>query len=118
MNFERVIFAIIGFSTSYFLLIPNAQRWHKQQITKEKLGIIKEVLADAEEKVERFQERHDRILSQMCSYYLTHKELEEALAGARDTLKEALEVAATLRKMQFKLINSFPDYDQFYDVFI
>lgn len=67
----------------------------------------------AEERVIRFEERHDRILSQICSYYLTHKELEESLAGARTAMNEALEFASTLRKMQKKVIDSFPGDHEF-----
>ena len=119
MDFGRVIFAIIGFSisTSYFLLIPNTKRWQKKRIIKEKLKIINEAIEEAEQTLERFQDRHDRILDQVCTYYLTCKQLDEAMEDARATMNEALELANTLRRMQLKLISSFPDHldDQVYD---
>ena len=108
MDFGRVVFAAIGFSTSLVLFVPNVKKWHRQQVTTEKLRIITEALEHAEERAAKFQERHDRMLSQMCSFYLTNKELEEALAGARAASNEALDFATQLRRMQLKIITSFP----------
>lgn len=116
MAFGHVIFSIIGFSASFLFLVPNLKKWHWQQLRKEKLRIIEEALEQAEVRAIRFEERHDRILSQICSYYLTHMELEEALAGARAAMNEALEFAATLRKMQKKVIGSFPGDDHKFDI--
>lgn len=112
MAFGHFCFTIIGFSTSLICLLPNVKKWQWQQLRKEKLRIIGEALEQAEERAARFEERHDRILSQICAYYLTHRELEEALAGARAAMNEALEFVASLRKMQKKIISSFPG-DQF-----
>ncbi|KAI5326414.1 hypothetical protein L3X38_035488 [Prunus dulcis] len=108
MDFSHVIFSVIGFSSSIFFFVPNIKKWHMQQVTTEKLRIVNEALEQAEERAARFQERHDRILSQICSFYLINKELEDALAGARATMKEALEFAANLRRLQMKIITSFP----------
>ncbi|BFG36919.1 hypothetical protein CerSpe_231930 [Prunus speciosa] len=108
MDFGHVIFAVIGFSSSIFFFVPNVKKWHRQQVTTEKLRIVNEALEQAEERAARFQERHDRILSQICSFYLINKELEDALAGARAAMKEALEFAANLRRLQIKIITSFP----------
>lgn len=108
MDFSRVVFAVIGFSTSLVLFVPNVKKWHRQQVTTEKLRIINEALEQAEERVAKFQERHDRMLGQMCSYYLTNKELDEALAAARAAVDDASDFAAQLRKMQVTIINSFP----------
>lgn len=109
MGFDRIVFAIIGFSASFIFCVSNLKRWQKQQITAEKLRHISEALEHAEERVLRFQERHDRILSQVCSFYLANKELVEALEGARAAMNEAMEFAANLRRMQTKIISSFPD---------
>jgi Werner syndrome ATP-dependent helicase len=109
MDYGSIVFAIVGFSASFFFCVPNLKRWHRQQITAEKLRLIGEALEHAEERVQRFQERHDRILSQMCTYYLVNKELEEALAGARAAMNEAMEFAVHLRRLQMKTITSFPD---------
>lgn len=76
---------------------------------EQKLKIISEALEVAEERVVRYQERHDRILNQICASYLTNTEVVEALAGARATMNQALEFAVDLRRIQFKIISSFPD---------
>ena len=57
----------------------------------------------------RLQERHDKILSQMCSYYFIHNELEVSLADARVVSDEAMESAGNLRRMRRKIIGYFPD---------
>lgn len=72
--------------------------------------MISELLAVAEERGMKVQERHDKLLSQMCSYYLCHKEVLEAIVGARKTMDEDLEFAATLRKMQLWILSTFPDH--------
>ncbi|KAJ1377635.1 hypothetical protein SESBI_48668 [Sesbania bispinosa] len=84
-------------------------RWQRTQVAAQKLKIISEALEAAEERVERFQERHDRILSQIGASYLTNTELVEALAGARAAMNQALDFAVDLRTIQFKIITSFPD---------
>lgn len=71
--------------------------------------MITEALEKAEERVKRYEERHDRILGQICSYYLSNQDLEETLAAARAALNEALEFAAGFRDLQMKLISSYPD---------
>ena len=109
MDYCRVVLAIVGLSFSYFLCVPNLKQRHKQQIIIEKLRMISEALEHAEERVLRLQERHDRILSQMCSYYFIHNELEVSLADARAVLDEAMESAGNLRRMQRKIIGYFPD---------
>ena len=109
MDYCRVVLAIVGLSFSYFLCVPNLKQRHKQQIIIEKLRMISVALENAEERVLRLQERHDRILSQMCSYYFIHNELEVSLADARAVLDEAMESAGNLRRMQRKIIGYFPD---------
>ena len=109
MDYCRVVLAIVGLSFSYFLCVPNLKKRHKQQIIIEKLRMISEALEHAEDRVLRLQERHDRILSQMCSYYFIHNELEVSLADARAVLDEAMESAGNLRRMQRKIIGYFPD---------
>ncbi|KAB2621540.1 hypothetical protein D8674_023722 [Pyrus ussuriensis x Pyrus communis] len=116
MDFGRVIFALIGFSSSLFFFVPNVKSWRTQQVTTEKLRIIGEALKQAEKRATRFQERHDRILRQISSFYLINKELEGALADARAAMNEALEFAANLRKLQMKIISSFPSDDQIVDM--
>ncbi|KAG6702206.1 hypothetical protein I3843_07G020200 [Carya illinoinensis] len=109
MGFDSIAFAIIGFSASFIFCVSNLKRWQKQQITEEKLSHISKALENAEERVLRFQERHDRILSQVCSFYLANKELVEALEGARAAMNEAMEFAANLRRMQTNIIINYPD---------
>ncbi|KAE9589592.1 hypothetical protein Lalb_Chr21g0310631 [Lupinus albus] len=109
MDLSKVVFAIIGFSTSFLFCVPNIKRWQRKQVAEQKLKIINEALEVAEERVVKFQERHDRILSQICMSYLTNTELLEALVGARATMNQALEFAVDFRRIQFQIINSFPD---------
>ncbi|RDX86127.1 ATP-dependent DNA helicase Q-like SIM, partial [Mucuna pruriens] len=98
-----------GFSTSLLFCVPNIKTWHRKQMAAEKLRMVSEALEAAEERVVRFEERHDRILSQICASYMTNTELIEAIAGARATMNQALDFAVDLRKIQFKIIASFPD---------
>ncbi|KAF5183681.1 hypothetical protein FRX31_026728 [Thalictrum thalictroides] len=104
-----IICAVVGFSASMLLNLPNLKKQSKQQILMEKLRIISEALEHAEQRVIRFQERHDRLLNQISSYYLCSQQLEEALVSARATMNEALEFAITLQQMQMKLIRSYTD---------
>ena len=109
MDYARIIFAVIGFSASFFCVLPGFRRWQRQQVLIERLRIISQALEHAEERALRFQERHDRILSQICSYYMVNQELEDALTSARAAMNEALEFAVGLRKMQLKILKSLPD---------
>ena len=109
MDFGNIVLAIIGFSTSFLFCVPNIKKWQKKQVAGEKLKIVSEALEAAEERAVRFQQRHDRILSQICASYLTNTEVVEALAGARATMNQALDFAVELRKIQFRIIASFPD---------
>lgn len=109
MDFGPIFYVLIGFSMSVSLCLPNLKKWQSQQITAEKLRIITEALEHAEERAIRFQERHDRVLSQVGSYYLCNQELLEALAVSRIAMNEALGFAVGLRKMQMEIICSYPD---------
>lgn len=66
-----------------------------------------EALEKAEESLLRLQERHDRILFQMNSQYLSNEAMEEALAGARKAMIEALEFSVSLRGIQMKVVSSY-----------
>ncbi|KAK8589271.1 hypothetical protein V6N12_023673 [Hibiscus sabdariffa] len=105
---------VIGFSTSFFFVLPGLKKWQRQQVLIEKLRIISQALEQAEERAMRFQERHDRILGQICSYYMVNQDLEDALAGARAAMNEALEFAVGLRKMQLLILRSIDEVDAFY----
>ncbi|XVF06044.1 hypothetical protein REPUB_Repub06bG0014300 [Reevesia pubescens] len=109
MDYVRMIFAVIGFSTSFFFVLPSFKRWKRQQVLIERLRIISQALEHAEERALMYQERHDRILSQICSYYMVNQDLEDALAAARATMNEALEFAVGLRKMQLQILRSLSD---------
>ncbi|GAB4835806.1 hypothetical protein Ancab_000722 [Ancistrocladus abbreviatus] len=108
-GYIRIIFAIVGFSSSFLFCLPNLKKWQKQQTAIEKLRLTKEVLEEAENRLLELQERHDRLLKEICSYYLCHRELEAALVGARRDMNEAMEFVNGLRKMQVKIISSYPD---------
>ncbi|CAK8572466.1 unnamed protein product [Lathyrus sativus] len=109
MDIGNIVFAIIGFSASFIFCVPSLKTWQRKQMALEKLKIIREALEEAEERVVRFQERHDRILNHISASYLTNAEAVEALAGARRNMNQALEFAVELRSIQFKTISSFPN---------
>ncbi|CAN4111103.1 unnamed protein product [Withania somnifera] len=108
MYFRNITFAIIGFTSSFLLYLPKLRKRKKKQIAAEELRIITEALEQAEDRVLRYEERHDKLLNQMCSHYIVSKELVEALAGAREAMNEALEFAITLRNLQLETINFYP----------
>lgn len=106
----RVLVAIAaGFSSLILLGLPELRRWQKQTIIREKLRMVTDALEQAEERLLRFQERHDRILYQLNSQYLSNVAMEEALAGARKAMDEALHFSVSLRRIQMKVvITSYP----------
>ncbi|PHT41294.1 hypothetical protein CQW23_20148 [Capsicum baccatum] len=108
MYFSNITLAIIGFTSSFLLYLPNFRKKKKQQIAAEKLRIITEALEQAEDRVLRYEERHDKLLNQICSHYIVSQEILEALAGARDAMNEALEFAITLRNLQLEVIRLYP----------
>ncbi|KAF3623081.1 hypothetical protein FXO38_30938 [Capsicum annuum] len=108
MYFSNITLAIIGFTSSFLLYLPNLREKKKQQIAAEKLRIITEALEQAEDRVLRYEERHDKLLDQICSHYIVSQEILEALAGARDAMNEALEFAITLRNLQLEVIRLYP----------
>ncbi|KAI3950491.1 hypothetical protein MKW92_017563 [Papaver armeniacum] len=115
MDSARVYCFLLGFTASIFFSLPHLKKWQKKQSVDEKLRIISETLEQAELRLIRFQERHDRLLNQLCSYYLCNPELEKSLVNARTSMNESLEFTNTLRQMQLKLIQSYPG--EFSDIF-
>ncbi|TMW97406.1 hypothetical protein EJD97_005575 [Solanum chilense] len=109
MYFNNFTFAIIGFTSSFLLYLPILRRRQKKEIAAEKLRIVTEALEQAENRVLRYEERHDNILNQLSSHYIVSQEIVEALAGARQAMNEALEFAITLRNMQLEVIILYPD---------
>lgn len=73
--------------------------------------MINKTLEQAELRLMRYEERHDRILGQICSFYLVNPNMEEALKGAREAMDEARDFSVTLRSLQMEMINSFPGED-------
>ncbi|KAL5701200.1 hypothetical protein ACHQM5_026563 [Ranunculus cassubicifolius] len=108
-SFHMICAVVGGFTASILLYLPNLKKEQKKQGFKEKLRMITEALEQAEQRVIRFQERHDRILAQVCSFYLCNEHLDEALVGARTMMNEALEFAVSLQQLQMKIIRSYPD---------
>ncbi|CAL5378792.1 unnamed protein product [Camellia sinensis] len=108
MDYSRMIFAVIGFSASFFLCLPNLKKWQHRQMVREKMKMISTALKHAEERAIRYEERHDRILKQICSYYLLNQELLEALSAAKTAMDGALQFATDLRDLQINLISSYP----------
>ncbi|KAL2490498.1 Uncharacterized protein Adt_26126 [Abeliophyllum distichum] len=108
MDYKSIVLALLGFSASFIFLFPDLQRRKNRQVAVDKLKIICETLHEAEERVIRYEERHDRILSQICSYYMINEKLEEALLGAKNAMNDTLEFSVGLRKLQMEIISSFP----------
>lgn len=99
------LFAALGFSISWLVFrLPNMKKRRTPEIMSEKVRLIKEAIDEAEDRVVRLEERHDRLLKEACSYYLCNRELVEALAGARQVMDEATAVADGLRRMYMKMI--------------
>ncbi|KAK4739275.1 hypothetical protein R3W88_002972 [Solanum pinnatisectum] len=109
MYFNNITFAIISFTSSFLLYLPILRKRQKMQIAAEKLRIITQALEQAEDRVLRYEERHDNILKQICSHYIVSQEIVEALAGAREVMNEALEFAITLRNLQLEIIRLYAD---------
>ncbi|KAL9248117.1 hypothetical protein vseg_021476 [Gypsophila vaccaria] len=107
-SYDRVILAIIGISSTILCILPTLKTSQSKRNADERLKMINESLEQAEERVVRLQERHDRLVARICSYYMCHNELEEAVVGARKALDEELEFVALLRKMQLFVLSSFP----------
>ncbi|WMV12005.1 hypothetical protein MTR67_005390 [Solanum verrucosum] len=109
MYYNNITFAIIGFTSSFLLYLPILRKRQKKQIAAEKLRIITEALEQAEDRVLRYEERHDNILNQICSHYIVSQEIVEAHIGAREAMNGALEFAITLRNLQLQVIRLYPD---------
>lgn len=109
MDYMHIVFAILCFSSSLFLFLPNLKKWQTKKTTIEKLKLISEALERAEERVIRYEKRHDCILNEICSLYLVNAALEEALMVSRDAVNEAMEMVLGLRKLQIEIIRSYPD---------
>ncbi|CAI9768970.1 unnamed protein product [Fraxinus pennsylvanica] len=107
MDCKPIIFALFGFSASFIFLFPDFRRRKNRQAAEEKLKIVSETLHEAEERVIRYEERHDKILSQICSYYMVNEKLEEALVGAKNAMNDALEFSVGLRNLQMEILTSY-----------
>lgn len=108
MKVGNIIMGIIGVSGCLLVWVPNVRRWQKKKMVEEKLRLVSEALEVAEERVGRYQERHDRILSEISAFYFTNTELLVALEGARASMNQALDYAACLRRIQLNIIRSYP----------
>ncbi|PIM98348.1 hypothetical protein CDL12_29175 [Handroanthus impetiginosus] len=108
MDIGRIVITLLGASAStFYLIVPELRKMQERKARAEKLRIIREALEEAEKRLMRYEERHDHILSQLCSYYMINPNLEEALSGARHAMNEALQFAVELRKLQIEIISSF-----------
>ena len=103
-----ILLLAAGFSSFILLSLPELRKWRRRRTTAEKLRVVTEALDQAEERLLRLQERHDRILYLMNSQYVSHRGMEEALAGARKAMNEALEFSAGLRRIQMRIVSSYP----------
>ncbi|KAK9136924.1 hypothetical protein Sjap_007518 [Stephania japonica] len=105
----RKLMKSLGFSASIFLYLPNLKKRKRRQTAIEKLELVNEALELAEQRVIKFQERHDRLLDQVSSHYLCNQRLDEAFVDARATMNEALENAVSLQQMQMNILRSYLD---------
>ncbi|KAK4438256.1 hypothetical protein Salat_0159800 [Sesamum alatum] len=104
MDIGRMVLVLLGASATFVVASSELRKLQKRKATAEKLQIIREALREAEERVVRYEERHDHILAQLCSYYMINQSLEEALSGARHAMDEALACALDLRKLHMEII--------------
>lgn len=111
MDYSRLVLTLFGFSAAFFLCLPNLRKWEARNTARGKLEMINKTLEQAELRLMRYEERHDRILGQICSFYLVNPNMEEALKGAREAMDEARDFSVTLRSLQMEMINSFPGED-------
>lgn len=107
MDYGSVFSLVVGFSASCFLCLPNLKKWQAKQLTKQKLYIVKQALEVAEERLIMYQRRHDHLLSQITSHYLSTPVLEEALADSKDAMNEASKFVIGLRKLQLDIITFY-----------
>ncbi|KAI4364664.1 hypothetical protein MLD38_020722 [Melastoma candidum] len=107
MGRDKVVVAILSFSLGLAFCIPCIRRQQRQEIVSKGLRIVLEALEHAEERLAMSWERHDVLLRQRCSFYLTNCDLEEALADARKAIEEATELTRVFGRMQMRLIASF-----------
>lgn len=108
--YGRVIFTILGLSSTLIICVPTLKRRQTRRDAQDRLKMVSAALVEAEERTMRVQERHDKLLAQICSYYLCHTALEEAIVGARKAMDEELEFVSTLRKLQLWILATFPDH--------
>lgn len=106
MDYGHTAFALIGFYASFFLFLPNLRKWDAKQSTSQKLSVVKEALEHGEERLIKYQERHDRLLREMCSHYLSTPVMEEALASSEEAMNDAAKFVVSLRKLQMEVISS------------
>ncbi|KAK9691915.1 hypothetical protein RND81_09G228500 [Saponaria officinalis] len=116
-SYGHIIWAMLGISSTIICLLPCLKRRQSKQCADERLKMINESLEQAEERVMRLRDRHDQLVARICSYYMCHNELVEAVVGARKALDDELEFVALLRKMQLFVLSSFPHNVDFSSVF-
>lgn len=107
MDLVRLLTLLAGLSSLSLLSLVVLKKWHRQQMIADRLRRVGEALEQAEERLVRFQERHDRILFQINSHYLCHREMEAALRRAERAMEEALQFCTQLRRMQMKLLTLY-----------
>lgn len=107
MDYGSVFSLVVGFSASCFLCLPNLKKWRAKQFTERKLYIVKQALELAEERLVMYQQRHDDLLGQITSHYLSSQVLEEALADSKDAMNEASKFVIRLRKLQLEIITFY-----------
>lgn len=110
MDYVSVFSLVVGFSASCFLCLPNLKKWQAKQFTERKLYIVKQALELAEERLVMYQRRHDHLLSQITSHYLSTLVLEKALADSKDAMNEASKFVISLRKLQMEIINFYVEW--------
>ncbi|GAA0164436.1 hypothetical protein LIER_20075 [Lithospermum erythrorhizon] len=116
MDYGRIVLAVVGISASALVCLRSLRTWQQNRIKMEKSKLVREALELAEERLIRYEERHDRILNHICSQYLINQELLEALSGARDAMEEALEFVVGLRDLELETMSSFPDDGTSFDL--
>ncbi|KAH7655003.1 hypothetical protein IHE45_19G177600 [Dioscorea alata] len=101
-------FSTIAATLAVFTSLPELRKWQRRQLILHKLKLITDALEQAEERLIRLQERHDKILLHLNSNYFPSLAMAHALSASQQAMDEALHFSASLQSLHLKLLTSYP----------